>query len=110
MTDQHPGGWPRKHSRLRAAWWALTGRWTLGHAYDAGRNDGCMAEYNRIIRNGGDLTPVLDAAIYATCSEVLNGSEPQADVLQSLRRKAWQRFEADRKALERLVKSKRPGP
>ena len=54
-----------------------------------------MMEYKRIIGAGGDLLPILDAAIYSTCGAVLNGSEPMAENMGELRQKAWERYKRD---------------
>lgn len=85
-------GWPRWWQRGYEAFLVLTGRYTFWHAWDQGRHSGSRDEYRRIVINGGDLIPVLDAAIYATASEILSGQKPQADVLRALRAKAWQRY------------------
>lgn len=89
-------GSPAWFQRPLEAWWVLTGRWSLHRAWQAGKDRGSTDEWTRIMRNGGDLTPVIDAAIYVTASEILNGQEPQATLLRVLRRKAWDRFRVDR--------------
>lgn len=102
IDQQHPGGWLRKHSRLREAWWVLTGKHSLHMAWQAGLHEGTRSEYQRVVVNGGDLMPLIDATIYATTSEILHGAEPQADILRQLRRKAWQRHQSERHILSKL--------
>lgn len=85
-------GWPRWWQRFHEAWLVLSGRYTFWHAWHDGKHEGSRSEYQRIIGNGGDLVPVIDAAIYATANEILNGQEPQVEVLRDLRKKAWERF------------------
>lgn len=36
LSPKHPGGWPREYSRLREAWWVLTGQWSLHRAWQRG--------------------------------------------------------------------------
>lgn len=56
-------GWPRWWQRWYEAWLVVTGRYTFWHAYDQGRHNGSADEYRRIVINGGDLTPLLCAAV-----------------------------------------------
>lgn len=92
-------GWPCWWQRGYEAWLVITGRYTFWHAWHDGKHRGSSDEYNRVIVNGGDLGPVIDAAIYATTSHVLNGSEPAHPLMSGFRRRAWLRYEADRAAL-----------
>jgi hypothetical protein len=95
-------GWPIWYQRLVEAWWILTGRWSLHSAWQNGKDHGSAREFQRIIVNGGDLGPLIDSTIYATTSAVLNGSEPSAGLMNDLRRRAWQRYEKDRRGLAQL--------
>lgn len=88
-------GWPRWWQRWYEAWLVVSGRYSFWHAYDQGKNRGAMDEYRRVVVNGGDLVPVVDAAIYATCAAITGGSEPMADKMQELRRAARVRYERD---------------
>lgn len=91
------GGWPRWWQRGYEAWLVVTGRYTFWHAWHDGKHRGSADEYQRIIGNGGDLRPILDAAIYETFREAVNG-EPSVDFTCDVRRKAWQRYERTRSA------------
>lgn len=102
FDSRHPGGWPRKHSRLREAWWVLTGQHSLHMAWQAGLHEGSRSEYQRVVVNGGDLMPVMNATICATVAEIMDGQEPQGDTMDAIRRKAWQRYESERRILSRL--------
>lgn len=99
-------GWPRWWQRWHEAWLVVTGRYTFWHAYDQGKHDGATNEYMRVVINGGDLVPVLDAAIYATCARISH-CEPQAELMCDFRRSAWERYESDRAALAQLSASAR---
>jgi hypothetical protein len=94
--------WPHRSGalqRLLQAWWILTGRWSLHRAWQAGKDLGGQDEWRRIMVNGGDLGPVIDAAIYATSSCVLRGTEPQAAMMGELRRRAFARYSSDFNAM-----------
>lgn len=49
--------------RWYEAWLVLTGSYTFWHAWDHGRHRGGMDEYQRVVVNGGDLVPLIEAAI-----------------------------------------------
>lgn len=85
-------GWPRWWQRWYEAWLVLSGRYSFFHAFDDGKHCGAAGEYQRIVINGGDLVPLIDAAIYATAVEILEGQEPQAGTLEAIRPKVWQRY------------------
>lgn len=95
-------GSPRWYQRWLEAWWILTGKWSLHRAWQAGKDQGGVDEWRRIIINGGDLIPIMDAAIIATRAATPNGSLPDEATLSRLRRQAWERYENDRSALAQL--------
>lgn len=92
-------GWPRWWQRGYEAWLVITGQYTFWHAWHDGKHLGARQEYERIIVNGGDLMLVIDSAIYATTSHVMDGSEPTHPLMSGFRRRAWERYRADREAL-----------
>lgn len=92
-------GKPKWWQRWYEAWLVVTGRYTFWHAYDHGKHQGQIEEYRRIVVNGGDLVPVLDAAIYAICAKTMNGAEPIAALMNEYRRAIWERYERDRSAV-----------
>jgi hypothetical protein len=75
QQTKHEGGWPiwkvwstweiSRWQRFREAWWALTGKWTLHKAWQAGHNQGARAEYYRVVINQGDLVPYVRVATAA---------------------------------------------
>jgi len=91
-------GWPRWYQRLVEAWWILTGRWSLHGAWQNGLDHGSAVTYQRIIVNGGDLMPIIDAAIIAAFASLPNGSLPSEDRLRRLRRDAWDRYKTGRQS------------
>lgn len=95
-------GWPRWWQRWYEAWLVVTGQYSFWHAWDSGKITGATDEYRRVVINGGDLVPVVDAAIYSTCREVI-GCEPTAEKMQGLRRLARERYERDNAALASLA-------
>ena len=66
-------GWPTWYQRWLEAWWIITGRWSLHAAWQIGKDQGGRDEYTRIMVNGGDLIPVIDAAATAT-AELFGGN------------------------------------
>lgn len=51
---RNPRNWNvRWYQRWIEAWWAVTGRYTLWHAYHDGKHEGMMAEYHRTVVMGG---------------------------------------------------------
>ncbi len=50
--DTHPGGWPRRHSRLREAWWIITGQRSLHRAWQRGYDQHAQDESLRRARGG----------------------------------------------------------
>lgn len=94
-------GWPRWWQRWYEAWLVLTGRYTFWHAWHEGKHRGSMDEYRRVIINGGDTVPMIDAAIYATSSRILN-CEPTSEKMGEFRRAARERYERDYLALAGL--------
>lgn len=91
-------GSPHWWQPLYEAWLVISGRYTFWHAWHDGKHRGAMDEYHRVVINGGDLVPVVDAAIYSTCAAVMSGQEPTAEKMQELRRAARLRYERDRQA------------
>ena len=87
IDPMHPGGWPRKHSKLREMWWTLTGKWSLHRAWQAGHDHGSRMEYQRIIINGGDTIPIIDAAARATAE--LWGANISGTALSRVRRQTF---------------------
>lgn len=81
-------GWPRWWQRWYEAWLVVTGKYTFWHAWDNGKITGSMWEYERIVRNGGDLGPLLDAAIDELVGTV---AEPARG---EMRREIWSRYKA----------------
>lgn len=86
-------GWPAWWQRFYEAGLILSGRYTFWHAWHDGKHDGSRDEYQRIVCNGGDLTPVLDATIRAVCTD-LNVTVTTAEKMGELRRAAWVRYRA----------------
>ncbi|MDE3038721.1 MAG: hypothetical protein KGJ21_09780 [Pseudomonadota bacterium] len=80
--------------RAYDTWAVLTGEWSLHKAWQRGKDLGAQDEFHRIIRNGGDLIPVLNAAIQATWKEALDGEIGEAK-LNEIRAKAWERYKKD---------------
>jgi SAM-dependent methyltransferase len=84
-------GWPRWWQRWYEAWLVITGRYTFWHAFDQGKHCGSSNEFTRIIRNGGDLSPVMQAAVEVTYKHAMQ-SEIHPDVACHLRAAAWKLF------------------
>jgi hypothetical protein len=80
--------------RAYDTWAVLTGEWSLHRAWQRGKDKGGLDEYNRIMRNGGDLIPVLNAAIQETWKEALDGQIGEAK-LADIRKRAWERYKTD---------------
>jgi len=60
-------GWPRWWQRWYEAWLVVTGRYTFWHAWHDGKHAGSRLEYERVVINGGDLVPLLCAAVDTLC-------------------------------------------
>lgn len=82
-------GWPRWWQRWYEAWLVITGKYTFWHAWDHGKHIGAAMEYDRVVRNGGDLMPLLDAAINELCPE-----EMTVETFRERRRDIWARYKA----------------
>lgn len=48
-------GWPRWYQRWIEAFWIVTGKWSLHRAWQHGHDHGTTWEFDRIIRNMGDI-------------------------------------------------------
>lgn len=48
-------GWATWYQRWLEAWWTITGKWSLHKAWQAGHDHGTRFEYERIIKNMGDI-------------------------------------------------------
>jgi hypothetical protein len=101
-TYENPYPWKiHRDGRGRMRWWqrwyeawlVLTGSYTFWHAWDHGKSRGAMQEYDRVVNNGGDLVPLIEAAIDELCGD-LSGSERR---LKS--RDVWARYKARRSHL-----------
>jgi len=42
-------GWPCWYQRWREAWWIITGKWSLHHAWQCGHIHGTRMEYQRTV-------------------------------------------------------------
>lgn len=98
-ADQRPWKIHRNHrghirwyQRWFEAWWILRGQWSLHRAYQHGLDEGSRREYQRIIVNGGDLLPVMNAAIIETRARTPKGSLPTEIELREISRGAWDRY------------------
>jgi hypothetical protein len=62
----------------------------IWHARDQARHQGAMAEYKRVVVNGGDLTPLLNAAVDELCGDISEGDRREH------RAAIWRRYIAAR--------------
>lgn len=82
-------GAPRWFQRWLEAFWIVTGKWSLHRAWQHGLDDGSRNEFRRVVINGGDLMPIMNATIYATRAAMPGGARPTDEEMCDLRRKAW---------------------
>lgn len=48
-------GAPRWYQKFLEAWWIILGKWSLHKAWQDGLGYGSLQEWNRIIKNMGDI-------------------------------------------------------
>jgi hypothetical protein len=94
--------------RAYETWAVLTGEYSLHAAWQRGLDQGSRNEFNRIFQNGGDLIPVLNAAIQETWKEALDGQIGENKLVE-IRKKAWDRYKKDNSlfaVLSRITKAR----
>ena len=88
---RNKSGWPRWWQRFYEAWLVVTGKYSFWHAWDHGQHVGAMNEYRRIVIHGGDLGPLLNAAVEALCPGDMSEAKQREK-----RRAIWMRYESGR--------------
>lgn len=89
-------GWPRWYQRWLEAWWIVTGQWSLSRAWQEGTSYGAREEYKRVVKNGGDLMPIMRKVVDVTWGEALeDGSVPSTKIADRLIATAWQHQRAE---------------
>jgi len=93
--------------RLYEIFLVATGRYSLHRAWQLGFDQGHRDEYNRIINNGGDLIPVLDAAIKTAWEDASAEQKIGDEKLRVLRAMAWTRFRQENSLFAKMTRTTR---
>lgn len=77
-------GWPRWYQRFLEAWWIITGEWSLHRAWERGKTYGSHSEYERIIKNMGEIASQRENVKLADSNiALLTNGLLQADAITS---------------------------
>ena len=73
-------GWPKWYQPLVEAYWIITGKWSLHKAWQYGLDKGRDMEYERIIKNMGEIDAQRRNVMQAELNKVIMPSINITDI------------------------------